>query len=184
MELITEFDFTILRFIRENLSCEFLDFLMPIITMLGEYGCVWIVIALAFLFFKKTRRNGIAMSAALLAGVLIGNLIIKNLVARDRPCWIDESVTMLIAVPHDFSFPSGHTTASFAAAVVILHQNWKAGIGAYVLAVLIAFSRMYLYVHFPTDVLAGVILGTAFGIAAYKITDIVAERIKQKHTAS
>ncbi len=183
MEQITELDFAILNFIRNNMSCGFLDFLMPKITMLGNAGIIWILTAVAFLIFKKTRQNGIALSAALLTGLIIGNLIIKNLVARDRPCWIDESVTMLIAVPHDYSFPSGHTMSSVAAAIVIFHTNRKAGIAAFVLAALIAFSRMYLYVHFPTDILAGVVLGAVFGIASFKITDMAAERIREKKSA-
>lgn len=182
MDQLTELDFTILRFIRENLSCGFLDFIMPIITLLGSGGILWIAIALAFLCFRKSRRSGIALSCGLIGSVLIGNLLIKNLVARARPCWIDDGAKMLIAVPTDYSFPSGHTSASFAAAVVIWHFNKKAGAAAFVIAALIGFSRMYLYVHFPTDVLVGGILGAAIGIAAFRLTDYFAERISAKRS--
>lgn len=184
MELITQIDFSILYFIQDNLKCGFLDFLMPCITMLGNAGIIWIIAAVLFLIFKKTRQNGIAMAAALLIGLLIGNLIIKNLVARDRPCWIDESVALLIAVPKDFSFPSGHTMHSFAAAVVIFHQDKRWGAGALAIAALIGFSRLYLFVHFPTDVLGGCIIGIILGIASFKITDIVADKIRAKKQAA
>lgn len=162
---MTAFDFRILDFIRENLSNGFLDFVMPKLTAVGNVGFIWIFIAAAMVISRKYRRNGIELAAGLAGCALVGNLLLKNLVARQRPCWINDTVEMLIAIPKDYSFPSGHTMASFAAAAIILHANRKFGIAAYILAVLIAFSRLYLYVHFPTDVLAGAVIGTLVGIA-------------------
>lgn len=165
MSVITEIDFNILDFLHDKLSCGFLDFIMPKITFFGNAGLIWIIIAAAMLVSKKYRKNGAELTFSLIGCVLIGNLMLKNIVARSRPCWIDHTVNMLISVPADYSFPSGHTMSSFAAAAVIMHTDKKWGIAAYILAFLIAFSRLYLYVHFPTDVIAGAVIGTAIGLA-------------------
>ncbi len=162
---MTEIDFRILDFIREKLSNGFLDFVMPKLTAIGNIGLIWIFIAAAMVISRKYRRSGIELAAGLAGCALVGNLLLKNLVARQRPCWINETVELLIAVPKDYSFPSGHTMTAFAATAIIFHANRKFGIAAYVLAVLLAFSRLYLYVHFPTDVLAGAVIGTLIGIA-------------------
>ena len=113
---------------------------------------------------KKYRKYGIAMFAALAVGVLVGNVCLKNLIARSRPCWL-EQVPLLIANPSDYSFPSGHTLASVIGAFMLTAANRKFGAAAIPLAALIGFSRLYLYVHFPSDVLASVVLGTAIGMA-------------------
>ena len=103
--------------------------------------------------------------------MLIGNIFLINLVARDRPCWIDPTIQLLVASPKDFSFPSGHTMASFEAAVSIFLYNRRWGAAAFVLAVLISFSRLYLFVHFPSDVLTGLVLGTVIAVAVHKIVE-------------
>ena len=152
-----------------NLHNPILDKIMIAITSLGNAGIVWIVIAIGLLLSKKTRKCGILMSISLLLGLIIGNVVLKNIIARDRPCWIDENIKLLIPIPQDFSFPSGHTLASFEAAVMIYLHNKKWGILSFALAVLIAFSRMYLFVHFPTDVLAGMILGMGISFTVYYV---------------
>lgn len=164
MDLIYKIDFAILHFIRDNLSFDFLDFIMPLISFLGNKGWIWIAAAIIMLAVKRYRKNGAVLVIGLLACVIITNLILKNVIARDRPCWINETVQLLIAVPMDFSFPSGHSCASFAAAEIMRRCNKYWGIAAYSLAVLIAFSRLYLYVHFPSDVLAGAVLGFLIGM--------------------
>ena len=167
-EWITRIDFSILYWIQNTFRCAFLDFLMPGITFLGNAGLIWLLIAAVLLFQKKYRRTGILLLAGLLAGVLIGNVALKNLVARARPCWIDTAVRMLVSVPKDFSFPSGHTSASFAAATALyLAKERKLFIPTLMLACLIAFSRMYLYVHYPTDIIGGLLIGIASAYLAY-----------------
>ena len=166
--LAEHFDLPILDWIAAHLWCPFLDAVMPVITLLGDAGIFWIAIAVVLLFFPKTRRIGLGMGAALLLGLLVCNVTLKPLVARIRPYdyVLEQSgvqIKLLIEAQHDFSFPSGHTIASFEAATVLLIHNKKAGIGAVILACLIAFSRLYLYVHYPTDVIASVVLGIAFG---------------------
>lgn len=171
MQTITNIDFTILNFIHKHLSCPFLDFLIPEISLFGNSGAIWILSAVIMLFFKKYRKTGITVAAGLCTGVIIGNLLLKNLIARSRPCWINDTVNMLIAVPQDYSFPSGHTLSSFIAATIIMHTDKRLGTAAYILAAMIAFSRLYLYVHFPTDILGGVLLGIVIGIIMCKVSD-------------
>ena len=161
------FDLPILEWIAEYLRCAFLDAVMPIITLLGDGGIFWIAIAVILLFLPKYRKVGLAMGAALLLGVLVCNVTMKPLFARIRPYdfqleYSGKEIQLLIAAQHDFSFPSGHTLASFEAATVLAIHNKKLGIPALILACLIAFSRLYLYVHYPTDVLFSVVMGIGF----------------------
>lgn len=176
MQTITNIDFCILNWIHEHFSCSFLNFLMPKITFLGNGGLIWITAAIIMLFFKKYRKTGIMIGTGLSTGVIIGNILLKNLIARERPCWLNETLQMLIAIPQDYSFPSGHTLSSFVAATIIMYSDRRIGIAAYVLAAMIAFSRLYLYVHFPTDVLAGALLGIALGWIICKAFNIVSQR--------
>lgn len=171
MELIFSFDNAILDFIQTYMRNGFLDFILPIITKLGNEGILWIFIAIAFLISKKYRTSGIKLAIALLLCLIIGNLTLKPLFARTRPFDINTEIELLITKPTDFSFPSGHTMSSFAAAIVIFDANKRMGIIAMILAVLIAFSRLYLYVHFPSDILAGLIIGVINAIIAIKCVD-------------
>ncbi len=164
--LAEAFDLPILDWIAANLWNPVLDAIMPIITLLGDAGIFWIALAILALFFPKYRKMGLSMGAALLIGVLLCNVTLKPLVGRIRPYdyqleHFGKEIPLLISAQHDFSFPSGHTIASFEAAVAITLYNRKLGIPALLLASLIAFSRLYLYVHYPTDVLASIVLGTA-----------------------
>lgn len=164
--LAEHFDLPILDWIAENLWCPVLDALMPWITLLGDAGIFWIAAAVVLLCIPKYRKAGLSMGAALLMGLVLCNLTLKPLVARIRPydfvlTHYGRNITLLVSTPHDFSFPSGHTIASFEGAVALLLHNKKLGIPALILACLIAFSRMYLYVHYPTDVIFSMILGTA-----------------------
>ena len=166
--LAEAFDLPILDWIAANLKCGFLDFLMPLITLLGDAGIFWIACSLVMILIPKTRKTGWAMGISLLIGLLVCNVTLKPLVGRIRPYdyqwqFFQKEIHLLVEGLHDYSFPSGHTIASFEAATALLIGNKKLGIPAMVLAVLIAFSRLYLYVHYPTDVLASIVLGV--GIA-------------------
>lgn len=165
--LAIHIDLPILEWIINHLRNPVFDFLMPIITVLGDAGVFWIACAAAMLVFSKTRRTGAAMALALLMGLLLCNLTLKPLIARPRPYVFFEHITMYLTDGEsDFSFPSGHTIASFEAATALLLGNRKLGIPAMVLAALIAFSRLYLCVHYPTDVLASVVLGVSLAFLA------------------
>ena len=185
--LAVSFDLPILDWIAANLWCPALDFAMPLITLLGDAGIFWIAVAVLFMITKKHRKTGIGMMLALMMGLLICNIWMKPTVARMRPYdfqmeYFMKEIPLLAGTMHDFSFPSGHTIASFEAAVVIALNDKKLGIPALILAVLIAFSRLYLYVHYPTDVIFSVFLGTAFAFLgnflAGKIMDKLPDKLK------
>ena len=129
----------------------------------GVIGILFILLGALFLIFRQTRRCGLFLLLALLVGLLICNITLKPLIARIRPYDLKQGIDLLIEAPTDFSFPSGHTNASFVFATVIFCTNKKWGVGAFILAALIAFSRLYLYVHYPTDVLAGIVCGIFAG---------------------
>lgn len=162
--MLQELDFSLLYWIQDHLRCPFLDSLMPKISQIGEYGAVWILAAILMILLKQHRRGGITLGAGLLSSLLIGNLLLKPLAARPRPCWLDGTVALLVPSPSDYSFPSGHSLCSFIAAVILLRYDRRFGIPALILAILIAFSRLYLFVHFPSDVLAGILLGIGIGL--------------------
>ena len=123
INFITNIDFSILDFIQNHLRNGVLDWLMTKISMLGNAGVIWIVISIVLLSIKKYRKCGITLVIGLLLGLLIGNIILKPLVARPRPCWINSDIALLIASPKDFSFPSGHTLSSFIAAIISLNED-------------------------------------------------------------
>ena len=189
---ITEaFDLPILNWIQQNMQSTFLDFIMPFITILGDAGIFWIACAVILMFIPKYRKAGFSMGLALIFGVVVCNMILKPLVGRIRPYnynldvlklqWQDFLVhgKLLVETPHDFSFPSGHTIASFEASVELYKNDKRLGIPAMILAVLIAFSRMYLYVHYPTDVIASVILGTIFALIANLIVHSIFTKLSR-----
>lgn len=156
-----------------------LDKILAFITSLGNAGIIWIVLAVVLLILPKTRKAGIIVAAALLMDLILCNLILKNLVARVRPYDVNTAIAILIKKPLDFSFPSGHTAASFAAMTALfLAKMKKAWIAALILAVLIAFSRLYFYVHYPTDVLGGAVVGILSGIIGYTIVEKLDKRWK------
>lgn len=152
----------------QGLHNPILDKIMVAITSLGNAGIFWIIVTALMFILCKDKRVAWTSLLSLLFSVLVINLILKNAVCRARPCWIDTSVELLVKNPKDYSFPSGHSSASFASAVSILQyaRYRKQGIGAVILAALIATSRMYVFVHFPTDVLTGVILGILEALVA------------------
>ena len=181
------FDLPILDWIQANLQSPLMDKIMPIITLFGDAGIFWIALSVLLLLFPKTRRIGLGMGIALLMGVLICNVTLKPLVARIRPYDLQEelgvAIKLLIDAQHDFSFPSGHTIASFEASVVLLKNNKLMGVPAFILAIAIAFSRLYLYVHYPTDVIVSIILGTLFAFLADALVKKIPVRKKGKYEA-
>ena len=153
----------------QTLHTPFLDKIMAFITRLGDAGIIWIVLSIVLLLIPKTRKSGAVMVAALVVDVLLCNIVLKNLVARTRPYDVNTGVHLLVAKLHDYSFPSGHTAASFASVTALYlageKKVWKF---ALVLACLIAISRLYLYVNYPTDVLGGILFGVISGYLGYR----------------
>lgn len=172
------FDLPILDWIAANITNPVLDFFFSTITHLGDAGLFWIATAVVLLLIPKTRRAGLGMGIALLIGLLVCNVTMKPLIARPRPYdyqleHFGKNIQLLINAPHDFSFPSGHTLASFEGATVLALYNKKLGVPALILASLIAFSRLYLYVHYPTDVLVAVVMGIGFGFLGHFLSNKV-----------
>ena len=159
LQSVQNLDGEILLQIQQHLRTDMLTPFMKIVTFLGNGGWFWILCAVVLLAIPRTRKTGYAAVLSLIFGVIVTNLLLKNIVARPRPFAEIEALIPLIAKPTDFSFPSGHTTASFAVALVMLRMlPKKIGIPAVVLAALVAFSRLYLGVHYPTDVLVGFVV--------------------------
>ena len=169
-------DMAILNFIQNHLRSTVGDHLFPAITALGNAGLVWLVLAVVLLILPRTRKLGLVVTAALVLESIPCNLILKPLVARGRPFAVNPAVELLIAKPTDFSFPSGHTSASFAVVSALFFRKERLWIPAGILAALIAFSRLYLYVHYPTDVLAGALIGILAGWIAVRGADAIQVR--------
>lgn len=184
-QLAVSFDLPILDWIQAHLANDLLDTIMPIITLFGDGGVFWIAVAVLLLCFPKTRKTGLGMGFALLMGLLVCNITLKPLVQRTRPYDFQLEqfgvvIHLLIDAESSFSFPSGHTIASFEAATVLLKNDKRMGIPAMILAVLIAFSRLYLYVHYPTDVIFSVFAGILFGFLGNALAGRVMARFPQK----
>ena len=180
-QLALSFDLPILDWIQANLKNGIFDVIWPIITLFGDGGIFWIGVAAVLLIFPKTRKTGMGMGIALVMGVIVCNITLKPLVGRIRPYDFKEQMGVTIPLLadrlHDFSFPSGHTIASFEASVVIFRNYKKAGIAAILLAFLIAFSRLYMYYHYPTDVLFSMVVGTIFAIIGDKLAGVIVKKL-------
>ncbi len=174
-----EFEYIILDFIRETFSNAFMDAVMKFITFFGNGGWFWIALGLTLAVFPKTRKIGITVCLALLINLIICNITLKPLIARTRPYDLRDGIALIIDSPHDFSFPSGHTSASFAAACAVFAYNKKwLGTLAVVFATFIAFSRLYLYVHFPTDILGGIVVGILSAAASFFVVKTVYKKLE------
>lgn len=159
MELIRNIDGQILLTIHAFAKNTIFDIVMPLITYAGELGIMWICIGVVLLFTKRYRYIGFLTLFSLLLCAIFGEIILKHIFQRSRPFTDLSSIKLLIAAPTTYSFPSGHTTASFAAAGILAASFKRYRIPIFLLASLVAFSRLYLLVHFPLDILCGVLLG-------------------------
>lgn len=173
------FEFTFLNGLQQ-LHTPVMDALAIFFNYAGEHGEIWIVFTVLLLLTRKNRRAGIAMALALVLYLVVGSGILKPLFARPRPCDLNPAITMLVPRPHGWSFPSGHTSSAFAASVALFRQKRQLGIAALVLSAFIGFTRLYLYVHFPTDVLAGAAVGVALGTVSSWAANRLWERFARK----
>lgn len=155
-----------------------LETFLTVFTSLGDSGILWIAISLAFFIPKKTRRAGLTALLAIVFGALMTNVVLKHLFMRPRPFIADVSLLPLVGTSDMNSFPSGHTTAAFAAAVawfLAFPKQWRARCFGFVIAAIMGFSRMYVGMHYPTDVLAGALIGSLAGILAQAASKRVEE---------
>lgn len=175
LETLTQWELSFLHTLQDY-ATETGDVIWTAITSFGEAGIFWIVLSLILMLIPKTRKAGFTMGLALLIGVIVGNGILKNVIARARPYDVDPSLIHRLAwgeMSTDFSFPSGHTLASFEAATGLYLHHKKWGTAALMLAFLVCISRLFLLVHYPTDVVAGATLGILFAIVSAKAVDIL-----------
>lgn len=166
---VTALDTSILMWIQENLRTPALTWLFCALSLITTFGAVWIAVGLALLIIKKTRKAGLFTLVCLAFEYIINDLVLKGLIARVRPYEVIDGLALLVPPESSFSMPSGHAAVSFAAALAITLSCGKKGAWAYLPAALIAFSRIYVGVHYPSDVLAGMIVGTLAALIVYLV---------------
>ena len=174
MNIIQKIDNSILQFIQINMRSSIMDKVMQLITSLGNGLTIWALIGVILVINKRYRKYGITIIFSLILCFIVGNLSLKPLVARIRPFnAIPLLDVLLIKPPTDFSFPSGHAMCSFASGAIIFYMNKRLGIFALVLSFLMGFSRLYLYVHYPSDVFCGLAIGILIGITTITIFNYI-----------
>lgn len=170
LHTLSQLDGQTLLFIQDHLRFEELNPFMIRFTNLGEFGLIWIIITVLLLIPKKSRRAGICSALALVASLCVTNFFLKNYVARVRPYEVVEGLTSLLGPVGEWSFPSGHASSGFAAAAAIYKSRPKrVGVPCIILAALLAWSRLYVGVHYPSDVIGGAIIGTLLGLIVFWI---------------
>lgn len=169
LEILQNLEGDVLLWIQNSLRCGLLNGWFAFYTKLGDAGLLWILLSAVMLFHPKTRKAGLLGLGAMVMGLVCTNLVLKPLVHRTRPWLVVEGLTALVAEHDPHSFPSGHTCSAFAAACawrLCLPKRWLGNVGL-VLAALMGFSRLYVGVHFPTDVLVGALVGCLCGWAVW-----------------
>lgn len=166
-------DFKILEFIRLHFKCKFMDFIMKNISTFFNYSIVWMVLGVVLISLKSTRAVGYEIFVALTLELLICNVFVKRISKRARPFTKNDEVNLLINPPKDYSFPSGHTLCAFMCATIIAAHIFWVGVILFVVAVLVAFSRMYLYVHYPSDVFVGALMGVFIALISNQLVELL-----------
>lgn len=178
LDLVYSLDSYLFRLTNGGWVSPFLDHLVPALSLAGDHGAIWFLLLVAIAAFGKRagRRMALAGLVALALGFLCSDLI-KELTARPRPFLALGEVRLLVGVPHSWAFPSGHTTSSFAATSGVMLSARRLlgkvplwGWGMLALAGAVSYSRLYVGVHWPTDVLAGMVLGTTSGWVGVRLT--------------
>jgi len=182
MAWLIQWELSLLHLIQDSATAVS-DVFWTSVTMLGESGIFWIALSLLLMLIPKTRKAGFTMGLALLLGVIFGNAVLKNAVARPRPYDLDPTLFCRLAwgeMSTDFSFPSGHTLASFeaAAGLFLYHKKW--GSVALCAALLVMLSRLFLVVHYPTDLLAGALLGILFALLSAKAIGFLYAKFEER----
>ena len=166
----------------QQIHTPWLDAVMIFFTRLGDDGILWIALGVGLLFFKKTRKCGVCVLLSMLLSMLVGKEFLKNVVERTRPFMADPTVVLKVTPPSSYSFPSGHTLDAFTSATAIFMYYRKPGIVAFAVASLIAFSRMYLFMHYPTDILGGIIIGVGVAVIVVKMVEVIIDNVnREKH---
>jgi len=173
-------ELAILDWIQKNLRCGVLDVLMPALSRTANDGEIWILLAIVLVCIRSQRKHGFSVACGLLLDLMAVNIVLKPLIDRVRPCAVNTAVDMLVAAPTSGAFPSGHTAAAFAVVFALKTAGsplWKPALAV---AIPMAFSRLYLYVHWPTDILGGIVVGALVGWAGAKLVQLAADRLNRK----
>jgi undecaprenyl-diphosphatase len=181
MDFIEAIDLKILNSIKMFLHRPIFDEFFCFLTWIGNKGAVWILISIALLYKRKNRKTGITVLIALLLGLILGDIILKPVIGRVRPFIKYDYITTTVENLGIYSFPSGHTTSSLAASITMFMNNKRIGGFLILLALGIAFSRLYLMVHYPSDIIGGMVLGLICAFAADKIVNITNQKIRFKN---
>lgn len=170
---ITDLDVNILYYVQDHMRGEVLNAVVSVFTSLGNYGLIWILFTLALIIYPNTRKVGVTCAIALILDLIICNGILKNIFARTRPYEAYENIRCIVRPQMDYSFPSGHTASSFAAVVPALadKNTRRLGVVALIVAVLMALSRIYVCVHYPSDVVGGLVVGVLCGMLSCRIVE-------------
>ena len=179
LDSIQNIDFYILDFLQTMARSSFWDKFFSFFTVFGN-APMFICYTALFLVFRQTRKEGLMLTGGLTTGLVIGNLILKNVIRRARPCWLRPEITLLVKNPSDYSFPSGHAIAATVFAVILIYTHPKLAYGLIPAALLMCYSRMYLYVHFPSDVLAGMLIGAGIGVLTCYLTPKIEKKINER----
>lgn len=183
MDVITELDLRFNLLVQENFRKDTLTAFMKFFTRLNNYGIMAIGAVVLFLLFQKYREVGAVMGLSLLIQVVLNNLILKNVIARPRPYEVSDAVILLIEKARDYSFPSGHTGSVFAVTFVIWFLLRKelpiAAFLAVTVSALMGFSRIYVGIHYPSDVLGGVLLGLFSAVITIRLVERYDERLRR-----
>lgn len=176
--MIYNIDWSILNAI-QGIRCSFLDFILSKLTIIGEGGICWIIICVIMLFFKRTRKCGFSLAVCLVVCLILGNCILKPLIARPRPYMLNPDLIINVPLSDSYSFPSGHTYSSIGSTVVIWYYlKYKWGVAAMLLALLISFSRIYFQMHFMTDIIGGILLGIVASVVSITFINMMYRKCK------
>ena len=182
IDSIIQWDKEVLLFFQEHIRADWLNPVMKVISSIGWKGIIWIVLCIVLMIIKKTRMVGIVAASSLSLSFIVNNLTIKVIVDRIRPYEVIESLERIVPAEIDASFPSGHVACVFSVAVGILlaSKNKVPGILLIIFGFLMAFSRMYVGVHYPTDVIGAAVIASLCALAAYYIVRFIDGKIKKK----
>ena len=180
-DAVTRWDLDVLLFIQDQLRMDMLTPFWKAITFLANGGWFWVLLSVILVLNKKSRRTGFMAMLSMAVGYLIVNLVLKNAVARIRPYEVEPALTLLVNKAHDFSFPSGHACVSFSCATSLFRSDKKMlGVPALILASLIAFSRLYVGIHYPTDVIFGILFGVLSSLIAWGLFAFIEKKMNER----
>lgn len=180
MPLVQHLDTAILFYFQNHIRCDVLNIVMIFFSSMGTNGYIWLAAAAAMLLTKKYRFAGVALLVCFTLAWFVNDGVVKHLVQRQRPYLTLQELEVLVPRRNDFSFTSGHTSTAFAAAYAITRANGRRWAWVYAISAMIAVSRIYVGMHYPTDVLGGMLVGTLTAAVAYLLLSHFIHPLREK----